>query len=232
MIPSAPRSDINPDICKEAVQAVEPKSSAPARSGKGGNSARRAAAADLKDRRAFKSKQALHRGLLSLIAEKDFSKILIDDILERSQVSRATYYRHYPTKEALLEHVGITEIEHLVDIALPLLSDTDTRASCLAVCRYVDGHRALWSALLTGGAAGAMRDIYCRLTTERGPKQVDMSKRSIPLDLGTSWGVAGTFEILAWWLRQEQAVSAEVAASYLDRLVVRPAIASEYGVDD
>lgn len=198
-----------------------------ARSARGSNSQRRAAATDLKDRRALKTKQALHQGLLSLIAERDFSDILIDDILERSGVSRATYYRHFPTKEALLEHVGTTEIEHLVEISLPLLSSADTRASCLALCRYIDSHRSLWAALLTGGAAGAMRDIYHRLSAERGPKQVDMTARSIPLELGASWGVAGTFEILSWWLKQDESVSSETAASYLDRLVVRPALVSE-----
>jgi len=180
----------------------------------------------------MKSKQALHSGLLSLIAEQDFSEILLDDLLRHSHVSRATFYRHYPDKEALLEHVGTTEIENLVDIALPLLSSTDTRASCLALFRYIEGHRALWSALLTGGASGAMRDIYARLFEERGPKQVDMSKRGIPLDLGTSWGVAGTFEIMAWWLKQDKSVPIEVAAGYLDRLVVRPALVSEYDVND
>jgi AcrR family transcriptional regulator len=226
------RPDVKPSPAIETAQAAARQVSPSAQSGRGGNSQRRAAGADLRDRRAFKSKQALYGGLLSLIAEKDFSEILIDDILERSQVSRATYYRHFPTKEALLEHVGATEIERLVDVALPLLSSEDTRASCLALCRYVDSHRALWSALFTGGAAGTMRDIYARLMSERGPKQLDMPKRNIPLDLGTSWGVAGTFEILAWWLKQDQSVSIATAAAYLDRLVVRPAIVSEYDAGD
>ena len=54
-----------------------------------------------------------------------------------------------------------------------------------------------------------------------------MTARSIPLELGASWGVAGTFEILSWWLKQDQSVSSETAASYLDRLVVRPALVSD-----
>ena len=226
------RSETNPDALSLPIEAASNDGPPAVSSGRGSNSERRAAASELKDRRALKSKQALHRGLLSLIAEKAFGEIQLDDILERSRVSRATFYRHYPTKEALLEHVGTTEIEHLVDIALPLLSSADTRAACLALCRYVDSHRTLWSALFTGGAAGAMRDIYARLSAERGPKQVDMSTRNIPLDLGASWGVAGTFEILAWWLKQDQTVTIETAASYLDRLVVRPAVVNEYSVED
>jgi AcrR family transcriptional regulator len=226
------RSEANPDAFSQPTENARDDASPPASSARGSNSERRAAAAELKDRRALKSKQALHRGLLSLIAEKDFNEIQLDDILERSRISRATFYRHYPTKEALLEHVGTTEIEHLVDIALPLLSSADTRAACIALCRYVDRHRTLWSVLLTGGAAAAMRDIYARLSAERGPEQVDMSTRDIPLDLGASWGVAGTFEILAWWLKQDQTVTVETAASYLDRLVVRPAVVNEYSVED
>jgi AcrR family transcriptional regulator len=224
------QTDTKPEPPLKSTKAAKTDVAAP-RPARGSNSERRAATVIRNDHRALKSKQALHRGLLSLIAEKEFGEILVDDILARSRVSRATYYRHYPTKEALLEHVGTTEIERLVEVSLPLLSSEDTRASCLALCRYVKGHRALWSALLTGGAAGAMRDIYYRLWVERGPKQVNISKHDIPLELGTSWGVAGTFEILAWWLRQDASVSVETAASYLDRLVVRPAIASAYDAE-
>lgn len=225
------QTDIQPDPPLKSAKPAKPDIAAP-RSARGSNSERRASAVIRNDHRALKSKQALHRGLLSLIVEKEFSEILVDDILARSRVSRATYYRHYPTKEALLEHVGTTEIERLVEVSLPLLSSEDTRASCLALCRYVKSHRALWSALFTGGAAGAMRDIYYRLWVERGAQQVDVLKRDIPLDLGTSWGVAGTFEILAWWLRQDASVSAETAASYLDRLIVRPAMVSDYDAGD
>jgi hypothetical protein len=188
MIRRISQTDTKPEQPLKAATATMAAVAAP-RLARGSNSERRATTVIRNDHRALKSKQALHRGLLSLIAEKEFSEILVDDILARSRVSRATYYRHYPTKEALLEQVGNTEIERLVELSVPLLSSEDTRASCLALCRYVKSHRALWSALLTGGAAGAMRDIYYRLWVERGPKQID-TKSDIPLDLGTSWGVA------------------------------------------
>ena len=220
-----PDPKLSQDVASETFQdaGLGELVSAPVR---GSNAERRAATIDLKDRRALRTKQALHAGLLSLLAERDFADIVIDDILERSQVSRSTYYRHHPTKEALLEFVGTSEIENLVDVALPLLEATDTYASCMALCRYVEKNRALWAALLTGGAAATMREIYARLIYSRlspTPSSTPtMPRPEIPFDLGATWGVAGTFEILAWWLRQDQSVPIEIVAAYLDRLVVRP----------
>ena len=108
-------------------------------------------------------------------------------------------------------------------VALPLLVAADTRGSCLALCRYVDAHRAIWSALLTGGAAGAMREEFLRQAMHLGSVQVQRSSW-LPVELGAIYGVGATVEILAWWLRQPRDFTVERIAEIIDRLVVTPAV--------
>jgi len=59
--------------------------------------------ADLKnDRRTQKTKKYLAAALIELIREKGYDAITIQDIIERANVGRSTFYSHYESKEQLL----------------------------------------------------------------------------------------------------------------------------------
>jgi len=55
------------------------------------------------DRRIQRTQQLLEAALLSLIKEKDFDAISVQEIIDRANVGRATFYAHYDNKEDLLE---------------------------------------------------------------------------------------------------------------------------------
>lgn len=167
---------------------------------------------------------ALHDALIFLIQDQPLERITIDAIVDQAKISRATFYRHYATKEQLVEEIGTEQIDRLLDMALPRFSRIDTMAGSLAVARYVNEHRRLWSVLLTGGAQGVMRRRFAYLAQTRGELLNDDSTGDLPIDLCAVWGMAGTVEILAWWLRQEDPIPASTIAQYLERLTVLPAI--------
>ncbi len=54
------------------------------------------------DRRIQRTRQALRAALLELIKEKDYDAISVEEITERANVGRATFYKRYKDKEALL----------------------------------------------------------------------------------------------------------------------------------
>lgn len=58
-----------------------------------------------------RTKQALQRSLLSLLAEKPFEKITVRDIAERSGFSRNTFYYYYQDIYAMAEDIFDHEIE-------------------------------------------------------------------------------------------------------------------------
>src|SRR5690349_3955430 len=55
------------------------------------------------DRRVERTRQLLEAALLSLIKEKEFEAISVQEIIDRANVGRATFYAHYDNKEDLLE---------------------------------------------------------------------------------------------------------------------------------
>jgi AcrR family transcriptional regulator len=56
----------------------------------------------IKDRRIQKTKSLLHEALGSLIREKPYDEIVVQEILDRANVGRSTFYMHFGDKDELL----------------------------------------------------------------------------------------------------------------------------------
>lgn len=183
------------------------------------------------DARMLRTRAALQTALLALIEHKGFEQISIRDIVAQAGIGYATFFRHYASKEALLEDVAAAEIRALFALTLPALSAGGNRASASALCHYVDGKRGIWTSLLTGGAAAVMREEFLRGARDIGSQQAGNVVGWLPTELGVLFGVSGAFEILAWWLRQPADYPADRVAEFLDRLVITPAMSARAGLE-
>ncbi|MDB5971023.1 MAG: TetR/AcrR family transcriptional regulator [Hydrocarboniphaga sp.] len=171
----------------------------------------------------LRSRAALNSALLELIALRPFDQISVRDITAQAGVGYATFFRHHASKEALLERAAADQIRQLVATALAVMDATDTRASCMALCTYVDEHRAIWSALLTSGAQQVMRDEFARVAMEVSSTRAN---GWIPAEVGVLVTAGSTIEILSWWLRQTEKVPVAQVAKMLDWLVMSPLVLS------
>ena len=54
------------------------------------------------DRRVQKTKKLLSQALIQLILEKGYERVTVQDILDKANVARSTFYTHYESKELLL----------------------------------------------------------------------------------------------------------------------------------
>jgi AcrR family transcriptional regulator len=172
-----------------------------------------------RDARAVRSSQALQSALLALIERKPLEQITVREIAAEAGIHYATFFRHHPSKEALLDHVAAEQIDRLVSLTLPVLDRADSHAAVVALCNHVHDYRTLWTALLTGGAAAAMREELLRLARaiaiERAPKD-----SSLPTELAVNCSVSLIFETLAWWLNQPpRAVAIDHVARILHQLL-------------
>ncbi len=173
------------------------------------------------DARLVRTRAALTAALLALLEQTAFDQITVRQITRTAGVGYATFFRHYPDKQALLNDLAAREIRDLLELAAPVLFASDSRAACLALCRFVDSHRTLWSTLLTGGAATTVRAELLvgagRIAAAR-PGADDW----LPADLKVVWAVGGVIDVLTWWLRQARPYGYDRIGEILDRLVVGP----------
>lgn len=180
------------------------------------------------DARQIRSRKALSSALLELIEEKSFDQLTIREITARAGTGYATFFRHYPTKESLLGDVASEEIAGLLAMTTPILYDADSAQSTRVLCRYVADHRSLWSALLTGGAAGIVRDEFIRQARVLASEFGEMEDW-LPADLGVVYGTGATFDLLAWWLSHDEDLPPEKIADILNRLIIRPLVGKHAG---
>src|SRR5216684_3590226 len=91
------------------------------------------------DPRILRSRRMLMEALVRLLTQKEFEDISIQEIADEATLNRATFYLHYPDKNALLQAMTAARFSDL--IARRGLSFTDCdgalRAIALGVCDYL-----------------------------------------------------------------------------------------------
>ncbi len=190
------------------------------------NEARKPATAQSTDRRIQRSLGALRTALLELLVEKSFEQISITELTARAGLSYTTFFRHFDSKEALLNDVAAALIQDLLSMSVPVVSRAGSLESCRALCFYVHEQRDLWRSLLIGGASDIVHTEFVRQARLWTP--VSTWKHAwLPVDLATLWSARGTIHILSWWLEEDCKLSVDEMALVLDRLIVR-ALAMDY----
>lgn len=179
------------------------------------------------DARMQRSRRVLRDALLALLEEKPFDQITVREITARARVGYATFFRHFASKEALLHNLASGQIAALFELTLPMLFVTSSREHCRTMCAYVNERRTLWTALLTGGASGTVRDEFIRQARQYASSQSDRRALGwLPSDLVVVWVTGSTIDVLAWWLGQKDQYSVENVAEFIDRLIIGPTMAS------
>ena len=179
-----------------------------------------------KDARAVRTRAALRNAMLQLLALKPLDKITILDICQTAGIGYTTFFRHHPTKESLLDDVAAGEIAHLIGLTVPIAVAEDIHTAGVALFNYVNEHRKLWSALLTGGAEAAMRNEFLRLSREIAATRAHVNDWP-PSDISTILIVSSTVELVSWWLQQKKPLPIEAVATIYERIIIQPHVRSE-----
>jgi AcrR family transcriptional regulator len=66
------------------------------------------------DRRQRKSREAIFSAFNNLLTQKKYADITVQDIIDRADVGRTTFYAHFDTKDALLEEMCTELFDHVV----------------------------------------------------------------------------------------------------------------------
>ena len=102
------------------------------------------------DLRVRRTRVNLREALIDLIEEKGFDAVTVGDIAERAMVNRATFYRHYPDKYALVTGIFEEAITQMLrEIPLPESLEAITSASGApgSQAEQLEAAQAVWSAL-------------------------------------------------------------------------------------
>jgi AcrR family transcriptional regulator len=161
---------------------------------------------------------------------KPLDEITVRDIAARSGVGYTTFFRHHPSKEAMLREIVTEQVGRLLELSLPELDGGDLQSASRAIFSYVNDHRGMWSTLLNGGAAALVREDFLRLGADAAASRLPPGKW-LPADMGLALIVSGTLTLLTMWLRQSDPMPTKRMVEIYIRVVLSPVMeVNEFGV--
>ena len=91
------------------------------------------------DPRILRSRRMLMEALAKLLIKKEFEDISVQEIADEATLNRATFYLHYPDKNALLQAMTDVRFRDLMERRGISFTDCDgaLRAIALGVCDYL-----------------------------------------------------------------------------------------------
>lgn len=107
------------------------------------------------DRRILRTKKAINEAFLELLTEKDFDRITINDISERANVNRGTFYLHYMDKYDLLDHSIDDHLNRMIHSCTftkfteEKLEQTEAIEALKSLFIYVEENFAFFSSMLS-----------------------------------------------------------------------------------
>lgn len=189
------------------------------------------------DRRINRTRRALREAMLSLILEKGYDAVTVDEIAERADVSRSTFYLHYRDKEdILLENLEATVDDLLIQFAgLPLVaweappdpSGLAQPTPILLVFIHAGENIDLYRILLRGEGASRMQTHMRQIITstvidylrEKVAKESLTLQPVISLDVFANFFAGSLLGMITWWLENELPYPPEEMATMFQRLV-------------
>jgi len=186
------------------------------------------------DRRSKRTRHMIQSALVQLMMEKRYDEITVQDIIERANVGRSTFYSHYLDKDDLLQH----EIEQVV-AALAYHMDerpaSQTLVPSLELLRHFRDSQALILALRRGRVMEpvlkTMEGQLCLLIEGRLAARISQSKSTLmPLSLVAQYVAATLLMLSQWWLDRDLQETPEQVDDYFLQLV-RPSIREVTGLE-
>jgi AcrR family transcriptional regulator len=194
------------------------------------------------DRRIERTKTLLRDALLELIVEKGYNAVSIQDIVDRANVARTTFYLHYKDKDELLFKSMIAIYDELASNWMPLmrqqLEENPAHPTLLDssdfehVARYAQFYRVMFS---DEGSAGYIMRVLHYLTSLMETRCVafltDSGKNTLlPVSLIAQGVASMQMGLLLWWLENDMPYTPQEMAR-MSYYLVMPSLFKGIGMD-
>jgi len=188
------------------------------------------------DRRVQRTRQLLQDALIGMMIEKGYEATTVQDIIDRANVGRATFYAHFADKETLLA-------SRIEDLRAMLTQQQQALATpggllerglgfSLAMLEHARSHLPLYAAIV-GRESGAfvLHRIHRTIAALVGLDLKALGVKSAPeqRDLAVEY-IAGAFmAVLTWWLDRGAKLPPQEVDGIFRRLMLQ-GLAAELGL--
>jgi len=190
------------------------------------------------DRRVQRTRAVLQKALIELIGERGYDPVTIQEIVDRANVARTTFYLHYGGKDELFMScheaiVGEFHFGPLHSLSREQWLALEAPPGMTAAYRHLLDARALLSPIFQGKDSLPI----LRRIRDRSAQSIEASLRAafaeadstLPFDLLASYLAGAQLALVRWWLEKRQPHPPELLAQAFHRLQ-RAAIRDAFGL--
>lgn len=198
------------------------------------------------DRRIQRTRQALQTALIELTREKQFDDISVEEITERANVGRATFYLHYTDKEDLLLQHFSEMAEDMVQLVsqipfsewLPPSEGSETTWNAdhpllplVMVFQHIYDHADFYEVLLKSENSSRVVERIRTISSENIVRFAQTKMQNdpipvlyeVPIEFFASFFSGALLSSLIWWLEEDMKHSPEDVARMFQKLFFRGA---------
>ena len=166
---------------------------------------------DKQDRRSLRTRQLVLSAMMDLMVEKSYDAITVQDLLDRANIGRSTFYSHYFDKEDVLTALA----EQMLEMLSQQFSQRGAQQGILPsleLFQHTLQHHQHFRAMLRGHArevvwdaaqASLSRAIEQTLAATFAAKHAP----SVPLPVLSQYLAGAFLNLLKWWLEAEMPYS-------------------------
>lgn len=173
------------------------------------------------DRRIARTRALLQDALISLMAEQGYEQTTVQQIIDRANVGRATFYAHFPDKHALLDS-GLENLRVLLTVERAKQAPDRLRFS-LPMLEHARGHLPLYRSIARREAGGhvlqKIREIVADLIRDdlKALRLVNTRERA---ELAVQFLSGAFMAVMIWWMERGARESAQDVDAVFHGLVM------------
>jgi AcrR family transcriptional regulator len=187
------------------------------------------------DRRQRKSREAIFSAFSELLAEKSFGSITVQEIIDRADVGRTTFYAHFPTKDALLEAMCDDIFDHVFGeqdhgeathdfSGMP----ADLRSHLTHLLCHLRDRRSDMTGLIAGESGDLFMGYFCDCLRDELSCVDELFPSGVPRKYAEAFYVSSFAELVRLWVREGmERDPATVVDYYLAMAEPREAVVNE-----
>jgi AcrR family transcriptional regulator len=184
------------------------------------------------DRRVQKTLQLLQNALVELISEKGYDAVTIQEILDRANVGRSTFYAHFENKDHLLNSILI-RLNEMFEQRNKQLAEGKIKSGLMhngsdmsfKVLQFVEQNHRFFKALLGQQNNRALNQpvydyLFAQTYQHLGLLIPRQKVDPLRLEMVVHYYVSAFVGILVWWLENDRPYSVEELGQLLKQLTL------------
>ena len=178
------------------------------------------------DRRQRKTRNAIFRAFTSLLEAKSYSSITVQDIIQKADIGRSTFYAHFDTKDELLKGLCAEIFDHVFSAVVPQEKAHDFSGSDVTIDQqlthilyHLAENRHYIKGILSRESGELFMDYFKQRLKEVFTEHLEPELEDVPDQYVLHHMVSSFAEAVRWWLRDNPDYTPEEISDFYLKVI-------------